>query len=382
MLPSLLPCLLLAAPGWAQGMPQGGGGAVQNMNPNLSFIADVAAAAFSDEALSQAEGRQNGGHDPKANGFNLQQLELSVGAAVDPFFRFDANLVFSLFGVEIEEAYGTSLSLPGRTQLRAGQFLTRFGRSNNTHPHSWDFVDQPLANGRVFGGEGNRGLGVEGSILLPTPWFAELLVSQTGAAGASTARSFYGAEDLGVHRLQDLLTVAALKQFFPMGQDWSLLWGLSYMGGPNPTGRDNRTEVFGTDAYLRFKPASRASNMQLTLTSEWFWRRRQVPDDVQQDLSATQALSWHFAQRWAVAARHEFGSPTVGLDGSPSADALDPFWTADRHRITGNLTFWPSEFSRVRLQGSRDVAGWVDQPLTAAFLAVEFVTGAHGAHAF
>jgi len=25
---------------------------------------------------------------------------------------------------------------------RAGQFLTEFGRQNQTHPHAWDFVDQ------------------------------------------------------------------------------------------------------------------------------------------------------------------------------------------------------------------------------------------------
>ena len=60
------------------------------MNPNISFIADVAFAWFSvDEPLMV------GGHDPHASGFMLQQLELAVGASVDPFFRFDGNIVFS-----------------------------------------------------------------------------------------------------------------------------------------------------------------------------------------------------------------------------------------------------------------------------------------------
>ena len=55
---------------------------------------------------------------------------------VDPYFRFDSNLVFSQFGVEIEEAYATTLDLPANLQVRAGQFLTRFGRINATHPHA------------------------------------------------------------------------------------------------------------------------------------------------------------------------------------------------------------------------------------------------------
>lgn len=116
---------------------------LQSMNPDLSFVLDVAGAAFSkDEPL------QTGGHDPRVTGFNFQQLELAVGRSVDPYFRFDANIVFGLDGLEIEEAYTTTLDLPARLQVRAGEFFTRFGRLNSRHPHAWDFVDQPIVLGR------------------------------------------------------------------------------------------------------------------------------------------------------------------------------------------------------------------------------------------
>ena len=124
----------------------------QSHNPDISLIADFALAYF-----SERPNLETGAHDPHHTGFNLQQLELSAGAAVDPYFRFDANIVFGLFDVEIEEAYATTLDLPAGLQLRAGQFLTQFGRINATHPHGWDFVDQVFAIGRVFGPEGNRG---------------------------------------------------------------------------------------------------------------------------------------------------------------------------------------------------------------------------------
>ena len=319
--------------------PQTFATSTQSQNPDISFIADVAFAWFSsDEPL------QTGGHDPKVNGFNLQQLELSVSKAVDPYFEFDANIVFSQFGVEIEEVYATTLGLPIGLQVRAGQFLTRFGRINATHPHTWDFADQAFAVGRVFGGEGNRGLGVEASILMPFPWYCELIASETMAGGASTALSFFGANDLGAKTPVDLQTTVAIKQFFPLGSDHSLFWGLSFAGGPNATGRSNRSEVYGSDLYYKWRPVSRGGFATVSLQGEVFWRRQQVPGDVLQDVSLYAQLFWRFAQRWGVGGRYEYGSPTTNMAGEKVAAPQDPAWTLARHRGSAALTFWPTEF--------------------------------------
>lgn len=356
--------------------PPGAGQVLQALIPDIAVIADVALAVFSAD-----DPMQTGGHDPTATGFHLQQVELSIGKSVDPYFRLDGNIVFSLFGVEVEEIYATTLGLPAGLQVRLGQFLTRFGRVNPTHPHAWDFADQPLAIGRVFGGEGNRGLGAEVSVLLPLPWYVELVGSATGAAGEATARSFYGAQDLGVDSPLDFQYTAAIKQFFPLSDDWSLAWGLSYAGGPNPTGRTNRSEVFGTDLYLKLRPVRSSRGTMVALQTEWLYRRRQVPGDVLQDVNGYAQLLWRFAPRWGAGARYELGTPAgAGEDGT--RDDLDPDWTTLRHRISANVTFWPTEFSRIRLQGSSDVADWRDAPVWAGFLAFEFVIGAHGAHAF
>lgn len=353
----------------------GGGFAGTGIHPELTFIADFALAAF-----SEAENYQTGGHDPVRRGFNLQQLELSFGAAVDPYLRLDGNLVFSLYGVELEEAYATTLELPYRLQARFGQLLTRFGRVNATHLHSWDFVDQPLAIGRVFGGEGNRGLGVELSWLAPLPWSVELVVSATQAEGEATARSFFGAEDLGVRGPEDLLYVGAIKQFFPLSETWSLLAGLSGAFGPNSSGRSNRTDVYGADLHLKYAPLGRGNAGRLALTSEVLYRRRQVPEDVLSDFTGyAQAVYW-FAQRFSVGARYEVGTAARGRDGDRASDPLDPEWTDTRSRVAANVTHHPTEFSKLRLQGSRD-SGFA-KPVLAAFLAAEVLIGAHGAHAF
>ncbi len=352
-------------------------------NPNLAVIADIALAAFSED-----EHGQTGAHDPKDNGFNFQQLELAMGAAADPYFRFDASLVFGEFGVELEEAYGTTLSLPWGLQSRFGQFLNRFGRQNSQHPHAWAFADQPFALGRVFGSEGSRGLGVELSWLTPLPWYVELVTATTMADGSATNRSFWGSDNPGVKDPGDVVYLTALKQFFPLDSDWSLAWGLSAMFGPNSTGRDNRSEIFGSDLYLKYRPISSgagADDTLLSLQSEWIYRRRQVPGDVLQDLSSYTQMTWRWTQRWEVSGRVEYGSPTLDQSGDVAfTDPLDPEWTTTRARLSSALSFSPTEFSRLRAQGSRDALPNASgrDAVWAAFLAVELVVGAHGAHQF
>jgi hypothetical protein len=355
--------------------PSAVGALAQALSPDISFVTDVALAWFSTDEPMQA-----GGHDPNQNGFNLQQVEMAVSKSVDPYFRFDSFIVFSQFGVEVEEAVGTTLALPHSLQARIGQFLTRFGRINATHPHAWDFADQPFALGRVFGGEGNRGLGAELSWLSPLPWYLEVIASVTDPVGEATARSFFGPEDLPLETPLDFQTTAAVKQFFALSDDWSLLTGVSVATGPNPTGHDNRTDVYGADLYLTFRPISYGSHTIVSLQTEWLYRRRQVPADLLADLNGYAQLFWRFSQRWGTAARWDYGGPARG-DGD-AVDELDPDWVDHRHRGSASLTFWPTEFSRIRAQVSVDAPAWLDDPIWAGFLGFEFGVGAHGAHAF
>jgi hypothetical protein len=351
----------------------------QSMNPDMSLILDVAGALF-----STPTNIQTGGHDPRVMGFNLQQLELHVASNVDPFFRFEANIVFAQFGVEVEEAYATTLALPYRLQARAGQFLTRFGRMNPTHPHSWSFADQPLVLGKFFGSEGNRGLGAELSWLAPLPWYVELVGSTTGAAGECCARSYFGGRDLGVRSPLDVLATVAVKQFFPMGEDFSAFFGVSAQSGPNPNGRMSRTEIFGTDLYLRYRPVDSPGRTSLAFQSEALVRRRQVPGDVLSDAGLYAQVVAQFMLQWELALRID--AVTGVLD-----DPLDPEWTGLRTRSSVQATYYPSHFSRIRLQAAYGTPGdglapvhetLITDPVWSCFVALEFLVGAHGSHDF
>jgi hypothetical protein len=229
---------------------------------------------------------------------------------------------------------------------------------------------------------------VEVSYLTPLPFFLELV----GSVGQASGRSFLGdehhdeeseeAEAHGIEGPEDLLYTLAARAFFELSPNWSLLSGLSFMVGPNGTGSDTQTGVYAVDLYLKYRPITRQSSTVVELQTEWFHRQRQVPGSMLWDISGYAHAQWRFSRRWAVAARYELGTPTRNRDGDRELDDLDPDWTENRHRGATSLTFFPTEFSRLRLQGSLDYPAWQDDPIVAVFLAGEVVVGAHGAHKF
>ena len=160
---------------------------------DLSFDL-VGAAGGSTASEADLRGLKAGGHDPKNHGVTVQNVELTFAGVVDPYLRGDAHIVLLIDAegetvIELEEAYLSSLDLPFNLELEAGQLFTEFGRLNPTHPHSWDFVDQPVVSSRFFGPDGLRSPGVQLSWLAPLPFFAELVVSAQNAQG-ETVTSF------------------------------------------------------------------------------------------------------------------------------------------------------------------------------------------------
>ena len=145
--------------------------------------------------------------------------------------------------------------------------------------------------------------------------------------------------------------------------------------GPNPSSPTAESLVVGADLYLKYRPISRQSHTVVSLQAEALTRRRETAAGVLADSGLYAQLVWKFAERWATGARYDFATGVAN-------DALDPDWTGDRHRATADLTFFPTEFSRLRLQGSADVPTWLPEPIYAAFLGLEVAVGAHGAHAF
>src|SRR5262249_12264506 len=122
---------------------------------DVSLVIDVAAGG-STENDSSIQLLQAGDHDPRRRGFTLQAAQLALTGALDPYFTALANIAYSTdpvsgdTNVELEGAYGQTSSLPWGLQVKGGQYLTEFGLINQTHPHAWDWLDQPVINSRLF----------------------------------------------------------------------------------------------------------------------------------------------------------------------------------------------------------------------------------------
>ncbi len=333
--------------------------------PNVSVITDVALGYYTGDTPLQT-----GSHDPNKSGFTLQQVELHIQDAVDPFFNYSTNIVFSLFGVEVEEAYLFTARLPWGFQMRAGQFLQQIGRLNPTHPHSWSFVDQPMMNGTLFGSEGARGLGLELSYLIPLPWFAEATYSFSQPGGACCGSSYIIDGARSLKDLSEFIHTARLGQFFALDDSWSILLGLNYQTGENGTGANNMSEIAGVDAYIRYRPVTSSQRVHLALQHETFSRRQQRPGRLLRDQGQYTSLEWKYNLRESLGLRYETVRPHEEHEE----------WETQVYRTSLAYTYYPSHFSRLRFQGShRRVNGADGFGIVAN---IEVVIGSHGAHDF
>src|SRR5713226_3999417 len=149
----------------------------QSLNPDMSVILD-AEGGYQRRPLQFLNGDDpllRGEEGKKSLGVAVQEVELAFSAIVDPYFRGDVFLTIpNLEGLEVEEAFATSTSLPWNLQVKGGSFRSAFGRQNGQHLHMQDFTRRPLINAAFLGDDGLRGPGVQVSWLSPLPFYLTL----------------------------------------------------------------------------------------------------------------------------------------------------------------------------------------------------------------
>lgn len=352
-----------SAAGQGQPAPGAQGGTGANPMARLLLLPDISAIGsfagaydnYDVESRSPREGLFGPEDKPTAL---FEELELGIQAVVDPYARADVFISFTPDGVDVEEAYLTTLSLPAGLQLRAGKFFSPFGRQNQQHPHIWDFVDAPLARDRLVATEVLSGPGLDVAWLAPLPWFTELHL-----AGQSTAPT---AEDT----TERPTAIARLLQYFSFGEATTLGLGLS-AARRDESGRASGAfrDLGAVDVYLRWRPPQTRS--YVALQGEWFARKFR---NVEADDTATQT-GWYTQLFWRYDAYFGYG---VRYDRAPAAGVAAP---GTEQRVGALASWFPSEFQRIRLELSYDRApngsGGIE-----ALLGLEFGIGAHGAHPF
>jgi hypothetical protein len=368
---------------------------------NISFDGMFAFAGSSARDLSHIE---VGDHDPQQRGFNARNIELAFDGAVDPYFEGFANIVFKLDNdnqteTEVEEAFLQTTNLPFGLQVKGGQFFAAFGRINPTHPHTWDFADDPLVHGRLLGPDGLRGVGAQISWTLPTPWYSQFIFAGQNGRG-STGYSFRNPGDNGLffdrlttdreaRGLQDIVWMPRWENSLDLSSTQVVLAGVSGAFGSNETGADARTQIYGADFLYKWKSSRAEGGFPFVKwQSEFMYRRFEAGRGIDQTFPVAETFGdwgmysqvlWGFKKGWVAGIRGDY------------LDMQDSQFTSDedrqsRSRISANITWYPTEFSKIRLQYNHDfleenffLPGRDEDSL---FLQFEFILGAHGAHKF
>jgi hypothetical protein len=320
-------------------------------NPDMGVIGDFQTSYIS-------RGKKN---------FNayLNETEVSLQAVVDPYARADFFLSFGRdpetrkYGVEVEEGYLTTLSLPARLQLKAGKFKEAVGKINPTHAHALPFVDLPNAYVNYFG-DGLNDEGVSLSWLLPTKKvYQELIVQVT--SGSSESPIFNRGET------NRLIYLGHLKNSFTLSDNATLELGVTGITGPNDSSR--ATNLGAADITYKWKPVKMNTYKSLTWQNELYYSQANyTATDSRQSFGLYSFIQYQLAKRWFLTGRYDYAQKPFDRSIVEQAYSLTAGWYA-------------TEFSKMEIEG-KTTDDTIGSRYYQAWLRWIFVIGTHGAHQY
>ena len=288
----------------------------------------------------------------------------------------------------VEEAFIQTTTLPYGITLKAGRFFSSIGYLNDQHAHTWDFVDNPLAY-QAFLGNQFADDGVQLKWLAPTDLFMELGAEYGRGRIADTTgrdKNGGGAGSVFIHIGGDI------------GANSSWRSGLSYLDASTQdrTSSDVDASGFGVDNNFtgnsriwladfvwKWAPNGNASNTSFKLQGEYLHRSETGTLNTDkytasQDGFYIQGI-YKFLPYWRTGLRYDrldSGTIDYGLNTTNLAN-ID----YNPQRISWMVDYNPSEFSRVRLQLSRDQSRQ-EATDNLIFIQYQMSLGAHGAHKY
>ena len=311
-------------------------------------------------------------------GFSLGESEVSLSANIDQALY--GQLILSHpreGGVEVEEAFIQTTSLPWAVTIKGGRFFSGIGYLNEQHAHAWDFLDAPLPYRAML----NNQLGDEGvQVRWTAPTNTFLQFGMEGLRGdkfpATPTHDGVGAQSVFVKAGGDV------------NESNSWLASLAYYHA------DAEDLVTGDDSYTgethlgiaglvwKWAPDGNPVQRNLKLQGEFFFRRQDGTfDDLSYRGNQTGFYGqtvYQFMPRWSVGVRYD--QVSAGDQGGDLAGTmLDNLGTIPR-RYSGVLAYDTSEFGRFRLQYNYDDTA--PQSNQGVMLNYTVSLGAHGAHQY
>jgi hypothetical protein len=342
-------------------------------------------------------------------GINFNYGELSLYSVVDPYFDLFAVLDLAPENAGLEEAYFTTRKLPYGLNIKAGKFLSSFGRVNEQHEHYWDFANRPLIATALFGEDGLNEIGIHATWVAPTFYF---LVFGAEVMNGTNEQSF---GTTGFNDPQSLIAVNAvqgpnlyvgfIRSSFDI-EDASILLGISNATGSTRNDQgyskgmgnavDASTDIIAGDLTVKYSlDATRFVSFQ----SEYMYRvmngTEYTNDSVSHITNLSRALDKHnsgfyaqvaakFDQCWEIGFRYD-----LLMQNDVILNSVSQHMPSDLPRYSAMIEYNPTEFSRLRFQIDSDMSRYAQvsgelasQPYTQIILQANLIIGAHGAHAF
>jgi hypothetical protein len=387
----------------AETAPPAAAPASSGFNPDISLILQGRYAHLDDIGERRISGFLPAGHaHDTPRGFSLDHTELVMAASVDPYFRGYFNLALLDEEVEIEEAWFQTSSLGNGISAKGGRFLSGLGYQNEQHPHAWDFADNSLMYRALFG-EAYGNDGVQLKWVAPTELFMELgAEAGRGASFPGTNRNKNGAGS----------TVLFGHLGGDVGASHSWRAGVSYLQA-RASSREGELEdtndveadtlfsgaskTWVADFVWKWAPNGNASEQNFKFATEYFRRSERGSLECEDNTADGGACDgthdayrsrqsgfyaqgvYQFMPRWRTGYRYDRLSPGTVDFGANSAFLPVTDTRPTRHSLM--LDYSPSEFSRLRLQYSKDKS-MENQSENQWFVQYVHSLGAHGAHRF
>jgi len=266
--------------------------------------------------------------DAARDEFRVQEFELDIQSALDPFSTTHWTLAVSDEGVEIEEGYVNYPSLWRGLGVTVGKFRQSFGVLNRYHLHALPQVEYPLALQEYLGEEGLSQTGLGLSWVLPRGWADTNTLTFQVTDGSAEV---FGGEDF-----QQLAYLGRLTNYWDLSPATYLELGLSGVEGDTAQGGTAR--ILGADLTLDWAPPGRSKYREVVWRTELLRSERDDPFGVRQEAWGGYSYLEGLLARnlWAGVRYDRVEDP---LDPSHVKEALVPY-----------ITWWQSEFVRLRGQ--------------------------------
>jgi hypothetical protein len=162
--------------------------------------------------------------------------------------------------------------------------------------------------------------------------------------------------------------VGHLRGYKDLTDNTNVDLGFSYARGHNEAGSAYRTQLYGIDATLHWKPLRRAIYHSFIGRSELIWSEREQVGPVQRAFGFYTSGDYQLGRRWFVGERYDRSERATNASLTDSG-------------FSTILTYWPSEFSQIR--GQYRFGRYADgRDANELLFQFQFSLGAHGAHPF